>query len=114
IGCSNDDIGSDIALDASLNAYITGSTLSSDYPTTPGAFQTVYGGAGGFSTGDAFITKLNATGSALVYSTYLGGNGDENAYMISVDGSGDAYIPGFTTSSNFPGTPGAFRSVCPN
>jgi beta-propeller repeat-containing protein len=51
-------------------------------------------------TGDAFVLKLNHSGSALIYSTYLGGNGDENGYTVAVDGSGNAYVSGFTTSSN--------------
>jgi len=114
IGGTNDDIAQYIALDTSGNAYITGSTLSSDFPTTPGAFQSTYGGAGVFKTGDAFVTKLNAAGSALVYSTYLGGSGDENAYTIALDSSGNAYLPGFTTSTNFPSTSGAYQKACPN
>jgi hypothetical protein len=72
---TDSDQGGGIALDASGNAYVTGYTRSSDFPTTAGAYQTKY--AGGFSPtndGDAFLTKLNANGTALLYSTYLGGS----------------------------------------
>jgi hypothetical protein len=115
IGGTNDDVANDITLDRSLNAYITGYTLSPDFATTSGAFQTMYRGAGAsFNTGDAFVTKLNASGSALVYSTYLGGSGDEQAYRVVVDNLGNAYLPGFTTSANFPSTARAYRRACPN
>ena len=68
-GNGQDGVCYGIAIDASGNAYVAGFTFSSDFPITPGAFQTAYGG-----TRDAFITKLNAAGSALLYSTYLGGS----------------------------------------
>ena len=73
-------------MDAAGNAYVTGSTGSTDFPTTAGAFQTAPAG------GDAFVTKLDATGSALVYSTYLGGGGSDEAYGIAVDAAGNAYV----------------------
>jgi hypothetical protein len=115
IGGTNDDVANDLTLDRFLNVYITGHTLSSNFATTRGAFQTRYGGAGAlFNTGDAFVTKLDAAGAALVYSTYLGGSGDENAYRVVVDNPGNAYIPGFTTSANFPSTVRAYKRVCPN
>ncbi len=82
-------------------------TYSSDFPTTIGAFQTTYGG-----DGDAFVSKLNATGSALIYSTYLGGSGGSTGYGIAVDDAGNAYVTGSTTSADFPITPGAFQIVC--
>ena len=102
--------GAGVALDASGNAYVTG-FAGSDFPTTPGAFQTTFGGGSSLIPYDAFVSKLNAAGSALVYSTYLGGSGGENGYGIAVDASGNAYVTGFTDSSNFPTTPGAFQTA---
>jgi hypothetical protein len=104
---------SGIAVDASGNAYVTGTTgfcsgtCIANFPTTPGALQTTYGGG----DNDLFVTKLNATGSALVYSTYLGGKDDEFSAGIAVDGSGNAFVGGSTRSSNFPVTPGAFKTT---
>ncbi|MDQ3703770.1 MAG: SBBP repeat-containing protein [Chloroflexota bacterium] len=91
------DIGSDIAVDESGNVYITGDTSSTNFPIS-NAIQA--SNAGG--TGDAFVTKLNAEGSALVYSTYLGGSGNDDSYGIEVDGSENVYVTGDTTSTNFP------------
>ena len=101
---SGAEAGYRIAVDASGNAYVTGRTSSSDFPTTPGAFQTTYGGAGecGGPCQDAFVSKLNVAGSALVYSTYLGGNGDDYGSGIAVDASGNAYVAGFTGPSGPP------------
>jgi YVTN family beta-propeller protein len=108
VGGSGFDAGSfaKIALDSSGNAYITGDTSSSNFPTTIGAFQTSH--AGGEQ--DTFVTKLNPTGSALVYSTYLGGSGDDPGTNIAVDASGQAYVVGYTSSANFP-TVGPFQAA---
>jgi hypothetical protein len=109
LGNCSGAVGEGIAVDAGGNAYVTGEAQSG-FPTTVGAFQTSYGGSG-----DAFITKLNPTGSALVYSTYLGGNGSDIGRAIAVDIAGSAYVTGDTSSSvaqsgtNFPTTPGAFQ-----
>jgi hypothetical protein len=88
-------------VDADGNAYVTGFTQSLDFPTTPGAFQTKYGGSG-----DAFVTKLNAAGSGLIYSSYLGGPGYEDQLgfpgAIAVDASGNAYVTGVTSGGAFP------------
>jgi hypothetical protein len=84
------DYGNAIAVDGSGNAYVTGYTDSTDYDVTPGAFQTTIQGGGW----DVFVTKLNATGTALVYSTYIGGSGGDYGYGIAVDGSGNAYVTG--------------------
>ena len=92
-------------LDASGSAYLTGSTDSSNFPTTPGAFQRTLTGLG-----NAFVSKMNATGSALVYSTYLGG-GNDGGSAIALDSSGKAYVTGNTQSTNFPTTSGAFQTV---
>jgi hypothetical protein len=105
VGGSDSDGGNSIAVDASGNAYVTGYTLSTDFPVTAGAFQTTLGGRG-----DAFVTKLNAAGSGLVYSTYLGGSRSDSGSSIAIDASGNAYVTGNTYSSNFPTTPGAFQT----
>ena len=102
LGGSYFDYATDIAVDLQGNAYVTGKTGSVNFPTK-NALQPVYGGAW-----DAFVTKLNPTGSALVYSTYLGGSGEENyinagvSGAIAVDPRGSAYVTGSTQSANFP------------
>jgi hypothetical protein len=106
IGGSDYDGGYAIAVDGSGNAYVTGRTFSTDYDVTPGAFQTTNGGLA-----DVFVTKLNATGTALVYSTYIGGNGLEEGRGITVDGSGNAYVTGRTFSTDYDVTPGAFQTT---
>jgi hypothetical protein len=109
LGGSGADNGFGIAVDNVGNAYVTGATGSTDFPVTPGAFQTAYAGGKG---DDAFVTKINPTASALVYSSYLGGNRYDSGSGIAVDGSGSAYVTGKTGSANFPVTPGAFQTVC--
>ena len=115
LGGMNSEFGLGVAVDSSGDAYVTGVTFSTDFPTTPGAFQTTHGCSGidfCFDTQDAFVTKLNPTGSALVYSTYLGGSGFDWGYAIGVDPSGDAYVTGNTVSfyspNDFPTTSGGF------
>jgi hypothetical protein len=105
LGGSDEDVGEGIAVDTDGNAYVTGGTLSTDLPTA-NAFQPLYGG--GF--GDVFVTKLNTTGSALVYSTYLGGSGDDAGFAIALDTSRNAYVTGFVQSTDFP-TAGAFDTT---
>ena len=98
LGGFNDDTGSDIAVDSSGNAYVTGQTTSPDFPTrTP--IQSHLGG--GFSS-DAFVTKLAADGSALIYSTYLGGSRSDHAFSMTVDTQHQVSIAGFTDSTDFP------------
>ncbi len=104
LGGSSGDGGSAIAVDAAGSAYVTGETGSSNFPTTPGAFDTSYNG-GWY---DAFVVKLNPTGSALAYATFLGGSRDDFSAGIAVDAAGSAYVTGNTYSSDFPATPGAF------
>ncbi len=96
IGGSSTDVAYDLAIDNSGNAYITGYTRSSDFPTTTGAYDTTYA-----SRQDIFVTKVNATGSDLVFSTFLGVNGDDVAFGIALNGN-KPVITGFTTSTNFP------------
>lgn len=107
LGGNNTDQGDGIAVDSSGNAYVTGWTSSTDFPTTAGAFQTAFGGG----SQDAFVTKLDATGNALVYSTYLGGSIDANGYGIAVDSSGSAYVTGLASTPGFPTTAGAFQTT---
>jgi len=107
IGGSSGDYGYAIAVDGSGNAYVTGSTTSTDYDVTPGAFQTTFGGG----KRDVFVTKLNATGTALVYSTYIGGSRDDKGYAIAVDGSGNAYVTGYTESTDYDVTLRAFQTT---
>ncbi len=95
---------SSIFVDPPGNAYVTGKTTASDFPTTPGALQRQHDGAF-----DAFIMKLNVSGSALIYSTYLGGSNDDSGNALFVDSAGNAYVTGITSSKNFPVTPGSFQ-----
>jgi len=108
LGGSGWDAGYDIVVDAGGNAYVTGFAGSTDFPTTPGAFQTALLSGPYYS---AFVTKLNPTGSGLVYSTYLGGSGGEAGHAIAVDAAGHAYVTGATGSPDFPTTLGAFQTV---
>jgi len=112
LGGSKDDVGTGIAVDSSGNAYVTGRTQSADFPTAS-PLQAAYGG--GISAvygqaGDAFVAKLNAAGSKLVYSTYLGGSGDDAGNGIAVDSSGNAHVTGYTSSADFP-TASPFQAV---
>ncbi|HKU76355.1 MAG TPA: SBBP repeat-containing protein [Pyrinomonadaceae bacterium] len=97
LGSSNNESGSSIAVDSSGNAYITGNSDFTGFPTTPGAFKTTS------NNGGAFVTKLDQTGTSLVYSTYLNGNnGNSTGFGIAVDSSGNAYVTGNTSGNNFP------------
>ncbi|MFB3896072.1 MAG: SBBP repeat-containing protein [bacterium] len=108
LGSGGREYGGDIAVDSLGNVYITGYTISStDFPTTSGAFDTTFNGG----LYDIFISKLNASGTALVYSSYLGGTGDDEGRGIAIDSSGNAYICGYTNSTNFPTTFGAFDTT---
>jgi beta-propeller repeat-containing protein len=97
LGGGSLDTGQGIAVDSAGNAYVTGFTISPNFPTTPGSIQTAFGG-----NTDAFVTKLNAAGAAPVYSTYLGGSGDDNGTSIALDSSANAYVTGVTNSTDFP------------
>ncbi len=99
IGGSLRDSVSDIVVNRAGNIIVTGSTNSTDFPTQF-SFQNRFGG--GAFDGDAFVTKLSVDGSAVVFSTFLGGSGNETAKSIAVDNAGDIYIGGVTTSGNFP------------
>ncbi len=99
LGGSSNDFGVGIAVDFSGNAYVTGFTNSTNFPGASSShIQSAFGGLD-----DAFVTKINAAGSALVYSTYLGSSGADQGFGIAVDSSGNAYVTGVTSSTNFPG-----------
>ncbi len=120
LGSSNsDDSAQGVALDAEGNTYVAGVVGEGplggapDFPTTSGAFQASFGGG----DSDAFLTKLSGDGSRLVYSSFLGGSGIEGEVTstgygpsVAVDGSGDAYVAGLTTSSDFPVSGGAYQT----
>jgi hypothetical protein len=128
------DIPAGIALDGAGNAYVAGTSASLDYPTTPGALQTTnrtMADPSRLGPGyQGFVTKLNPTGTALVYSTYLGGSGslwyalapDESSFYvefsdtltaIAVDPAGNAYVAGQSGSTDYPVTPGAIQATNP-
>ena len=105
-----------IAVDSDGSAYVVGKTYESDFPTTPGAFQTTRSGSptgcfSGTPCADAFVTKFNPAGTGLVFSTYLGGSGQEQEPKVAVNAFGDACVAGLTESSDFPTTPGAYQST---
>ncbi|MBA3356077.1 MAG: SBBP repeat-containing protein [Pyrinomonadaceae bacterium] len=105
LGGNNGDEAFGVAVDSLGGVYITGSTTSSDFPTLA-VPQSTYGGG----TSDAFVTELNAAGTQLVYSTYLGGTSSEQSNGVAVDPSGNAYVIGATSSNNFP-TVNPFQAV---
>ena len=96
LGGGDNDWGYSIAVDGSGNAYVTGVTNSSNFPTQD-PFQSTLNGSS-----DVFVTKLSSTGNSLIYSTYLGGGSDDEGQGIAVDGSGNAYVTGYTSSTDFP------------
>jgi hypothetical protein len=109
LGGSGIERGSGITINESGNAFLTGQTSSVDFPTTPAAYDVSHNDGL-----DAFVTKLNPAGTALVYSTYLGGSTGESTHSdggsaIAVDKNGNAYVLGGTNSSDFPTTPGAYK-----
>ena len=108
LGGSAGDYGNGIAVDSAGNAYVVGQAGSTNFPTTAGSFQPAISGDLGYT--DAFVTKINAAGSAIVYSTYLGGSGPDVALGVAVDANGSAYVIGEEQSTNFPSTAGAFQT----
>jgi len=107
LGGSGDDSGYAIAFDSSGNAYVTGETASTDFPTMA-AFQGTLKG-----TTNAFVTKIAANGSSLVYSTYVGGSGSDSGNAIAVNAStGSVFVAGGTSSLDFPVTAGVFQGTC--
>jgi hypothetical protein len=105
LGGTASDVGRGIAVDGSGRAYVTGGTDSENYPTTTGAYDRMFNGSG-----DAFVTKLRASGSDLAYSTFLGGTGGDFGHDIALGGSGRAYVTG-SASATYPTTTGAFDTI---
>ncbi|HKG96471.1 MAG TPA: SBBP repeat-containing protein, partial [Pyrinomonadaceae bacterium] len=106
VGGSAIDFGRDIAVDTSGSVYVTGPTFSPNFPTTVDAFDTTWN-----NSADPFVTKLNPFGSALVYSTFLGGTATDEGNAIAVDTSGNAYVTGRTLAADFPTTVAAFDTT---
>lgn len=106
LGGSGGDIAYGVVLDAAGEAYLTGVTASTNFPVSSTGYQSTYAGSG-----DVFVTKFNATGTAVLFSTYLGGTGTDTPAQILLDASGDIFLVGSTSSNNFPTTLGAFQSV---
>ena len=106
-GSSDDTQEASIRVDSNDYVYLTLSTLSTDIPTTPGAFDQTYNGGEDF-----YVAKLTPDGSALAFATYLGGAGDEwiSTHNLTLDNQGNVYISTWTSSANFPTTPGAFQT----
>ena len=104
LGGEENDSTEGIAVDANGNAYVTGGTKSIGFPTTVNAYQGTRAG-----DTDAFLTKINSTGSALLYSTYLGGSGTDRGSGVAIDAKGNAYVAGFTGAADFP-TASAFQN----
>ena len=109
LGGTGNDSARGVAVDGSGNAYVTGDATSTDFPTlgNPILQSTRKGST------DVFVAKLNAAGTALMYSTYLGGTSSQSGRGIAVDGNGAAYVVGYTRSTDFPHTPGAFQTGGP-
>ena len=101
LGGNAADSGSGIAVDSSGNVYVTGATASTNFPTATPIASSLSG------TVDAFVAKLDSSGASLIYSTFLGGNSVDQGSALAVDSSGDAYVAGTTSSTNFPTTKGA-------
>jgi hypothetical protein len=106
IGGTNDEYSHGVVIDTLGNAYITGSTLSNDFPISKNANDTTHNGYG-----DVFVLKLNSNGSSIIYSTFIGGSDVECGISIQIDSKNNSYITGGTHSSNFPVTAGAFNTT---
>jgi uncharacterized protein (TIGR03437 family) len=114
LGGSGPDDAHAIAFDSTGNVWVAGETVSPNFPTTAGAISRTFHGEidlGPLRFGDAFIAKLDPTGSHLLYSTYLGGSGVDGAFGLAVDATGAAYVAGGTQSTDFPTTTGALSTT---
>ena len=104
LGGSGTDTGLGIAVDRAGDAYVTGGTQSSNFPTAHALYPTLKG------VRNAFVTELGPSGSTLLYSTYLGGTNGDSGYAIAVDSGNNTYVTGYTNSLDFPVTAGAYRT----
>jgi hypothetical protein len=111
VGGSDEERVLDLAADGSGRLYITGDTRSPDFPATSGAFDAVGHSSAGGEWTDVFLVRLDTTASTLTYGTYLGGSGRDFALSVAVDANGAIYLGGYTESSDFPTTEGAFDAV---
>lgn len=114
LGGAQDELVTSIAVDSATNVYVAGGTLSPSFPTTTGAYQTQYRGFDllndSFRFGDGFVTKYNAAGTNVLYSTFLGGTGDDVIQGLTLDSTGAAYVAGSTSTRNLPTTANVFQS----
>ena len=111
LGGQSSDYGMDITYDSNGNSYIIGRTYSNNFPITGGVIQERFSNEPYQPFYDVFVTKLNSTGSALIYSTYLGGTAHDEGNSISIDDNGNAYLTGTTNSTNFPVTAGVYQNT---
>jgi hypothetical protein len=110
IGGSLADSASRVVLDNANNIVVTGASESVDFPTTPGTFDPTHHGGicRNFPCKDGFVVKLDATGSAMIFATFVGGSDDDTTSAIAVDSTNHLYVTGFSKSADFPSTSGAF------
>jgi gliding motility-associated-like protein len=106
IGVTNLEYGLDVEVNNNGNAFIGGITLSSNFPSTNGAYHQF-----GYGSYDVFITKFNTNGTGLVYSTYVGGSNVDYFYALDIDTSGNCYFTGYTNSTNYPTTSGSYQTT---
>ncbi|MBC8248746.1 MAG: SBBP repeat-containing protein [Anaerolineales bacterium] len=106
LGGSDLDTGYDVAVSHAGDAYVTGWTISSDFPTTANTFDRSHNG-----DWDAFVVRVNPSGAGLSYATFLGGSSSDRGHAITVDGAGNAYVAGYTKSSDLPTTEGSFDTT---
>ena len=108
LGGGEGDGATALAIDVTGAVVVVGSTSSSDFPVTPGAFSDSYGGGDG-DYGDGFVARLSANGTELLYATYLGGSGNDYATALVIDATDAVVVAGGTSSADFPATPGRLR-----
>jgi hypothetical protein len=112
VGGASAETGAGVATDAAGAAFVTGTTQSTDFPVHQPLQATCGGCAAPQFTADAFVVKVNAAGTAFDFATYLGGRSEDRGNGIAVDAAGNAYVTGYTNSTDFPTTAGAFQATC--